>query len=233
MQIGVSAAALLTALSDHDEVMTMKNVLIIGAHYDDAELGAGGTAAKLAKNGVNVYKLTLTDNVTKSSHLHINVDYETSVTESAKACAVLGVKEITDFKPVPCTKLVYSTETMQAIEDVLYRYDIDTVFMHFPDDLNQDHIEASKLCLTAARHCQNVFFYQSNLYLSPHQFTPTYFVDISDTVGLKQEALFQYTGDHNRNNALFQTNIERNHIWGYSNHVEYAEGFVIQKYLKK
>ena len=84
----------------------MKNILIIGAHYDDTELGAGGTAAKLVQKGMNVYKLTLTDNVTKSSHLHINVDYETSVRESAKACAVLGVKEITEFHPVPCTKLV-------------------------------------------------------------------------------------------------------------------------------
>ncbi len=209
----------------------MKNILIIGAHYDDAELGVGGTAAKLASQGLNVYKLTLTDNVTKSSHLHINVDYETSVKESAKACEVLGVKEITDFKPVPCTKLHYNTEMMQAIENVIYQYNIDTVFMHYLDDLNQDHIEASKLCLTAARHCQNIFYYQSNLYLPPHQFNPTFFVDISDYIQLKENALYQYTGDHNRNNALFQTNMERNHIWGYSNKVAYAEGFMVQKYM--
>ena len=29
----------------------MKNALIIGAHYDDAELGVGGTAAKLSLGG--------------------------------------------------------------------------------------------------------------------------------------------------------------------------------------
>lgn len=210
----------------------MKNILIVGAHYDDAELGAGGTAARLASQGKNVYKLTLTDNVTKSSHLHINVDYETSVKESALACEVLGIKEITEFSPVPCTKLVYSTEMMQAIEDIIYKYDIDTVFMHYLDDLNQDHIEASKLCLTAARHCKNIFYYQSNLYLPPHQFTPTYFVDISEFMDKKKEALYKYTGDHNRNNALFETNMERNHIWGYSNKVKFAEGFMVQKYLE-
>ena len=209
----------------------MKNVLIIGAHYDDAELGVGGTAAKLVDQGKNVYKLTLTDNVTRSSHLHIKVDYETSVQESAMACRVLGVKEIEDYSPVPCTKLKYSTETMQKIEDVIYQYDIDTVFMHYLDDLNQDHIEASRLCLTAARHCRNVFYYQSNLYLPPRQFAPTWFVDISDYIHKKKEALFKYTGDHNRNNALFETNIERNHIWGYSNKVEYAEGFMVRKFL--
>lgn len=209
----------------------MQNILIIGAHYDDAELGVGGTAAKFASQGKNIYKLTLTDNVTSSSHLHIKVDYETSVRESSQACAALGVKEITEFKPVPCTQLFYSTEIMQAVEDVLYKYQIDTVFIHYLDDLNQDHIEASKICLTAARHCRNVFYYQSNLYLPPIQYTPTYFVDISGFIEKKKEALFKYTGDHNRNNALFETNIERNHIWGYSNKVEYAEGFMVQKYL--
>lgn len=37
----------------------MDNILIVGAHFDDAELGVGGTAAKLVEQGKNVYKLTL------------------------------------------------------------------------------------------------------------------------------------------------------------------------------
>lgn len=209
----------------------MKNILVIGAHYDDAELGAGGTMAKLAAEGKNVYKLTLTDNVTKSSHLHINVEYETSVRESALACDVLGVHEITEFKPVECCQLFYDTEIMQRVEDVLYKYDIDTVFMHYIDDLNQDHISASKICLTAARHCDNVLFYQSNLYVLPRIFTPTIYFDISDFIEKKREALYKYTGDHNRFNALFETNIERNHVWGFANKCAYAEGFVAQKFL--
>jgi len=77
--------------------MLMENILIVGAHFDDAELGAGGTAAKLAAEGKRVYKLTLTDNVTKFDAMNINVAYESSRVQSAKACKVLGVKEITDF----------------------------------------------------------------------------------------------------------------------------------------
>ena len=211
----------------------MNNILIVGAHYDDAELGCGGTAAKLVAEGKNVYKLTLTDNVTKFSQMNINVEYETSVTESAMACEVLGVKEISEFKPVECCKLFYETDIMQRVEDVIYKYNIDTVFMHYTDDLNQDHISASKICITASRHCDNIFLYQSNLYVLPHPFAPTFFVDISDYIDKKKEALSQYTGDHNRFNSLFETNIERNHVWGYSNKVKYAEGFIAQKYLMK
>ena len=209
----------------------MNNVLIIGAHYDDAELGCGGTAAKLVAEGKNVFKLTLTDNVTKFSHMNINVQYETSVRESALACNVLGIKEITEFKPISCCQLFYRTDIMQRVEDVIYDYNIDTVFMHYIDDLNQDHISAAKICVTASRHCKNVFMYQSNLYVLPNPFTPNFFVDVSDYIDKKREALYQYTGDHNRFNSLFETNIERIHIWGYSNKVKYAEGFLVHKYL--
>ena len=209
----------------------MNNVLIVGAHYADTELGAGGTAAKLAAEGKNVYKLTLTDNVTRFAHMNINVEYETSVQQSARACEVLGIHEITDFAPVECTKLVYSTEMMQRIENVIYQYQIDTVFMHFTNDMNQDHIEASKLCLTAARHCDNIFQYQSNGYILDQAFYPTYFVDISGFVEKKKEALSQYGEEHNRFNRLFEVNVERNHVWGYSNKVEYAEGFMPIKML--
>lgn len=211
----------------------MKNILIIGAHYDDSELGVGGTAAKFAAEGKNVYKLTLTDNVTRFTHMNINVEYETSVRQSAEACKVLGVTEITDFEPIECTKLIYNTETMQRIENVIYKYNIDTVFMHFDSDMNQDHIEAAKLCLTAARHCDNIFQYQSNGYVLNNEYYPTYFVDISNYVDKKINALEQYGEEHNRFNKLFQINIERNHVWGYSNKVEYAEGFRVIKCLMR
>jgi Uncharacterized proteins, LmbE homologs len=211
----------------------MKNVMIVGAHYDDAELGAGGTAKRLVGEGCNVYKLTLTNNVTRSSHLHLNIEYETSVQESARAAAVLGMQELTEFEPIECSHLFYSTETMQRIEDLIYRYRIDTVFTHFRDDANQDHIEASKLCRTAARHCDNLLAYQSNFYILDAPYYPTWFVDISEYVEQKIESLRQYEGQHDRFSRLFESCIMRNKIWGYSNRVAHAEGFQVLKMLHR
>ena len=208
----------------------MKNILIIGAHFDDAELGAGGTAAKLVSEGKNVYKLTLTDNATNFIQKGISVDYDSSQNQSGKACQVLGVKEITDFKPVECSTLAYNKEIMQRVEKVIYDYNIDTVFIHFGTDMNQDHVAASQICITSARHCSNILQYQSNGYILDNVFYPTYFVDISDFIELKRSALACYSNEHDRFNRLFETNIERNHIWGYVNEVEYAEGFKILKF---
>lgn len=210
----------------------MENILIIGAHYDDAELGVGGTAAKFVKEGKNVYKITLTDNETNFTQMNIRVASDDSAVQSNKACQILGVQEITDFQPVPCNHLAYSTELMQRIEKVIYDYKIDTVFMHFSSDVNQDHMAAAQLCLTAARHCNNIYQYQSNGYII-NQYEPTLFVDISEFIDLKREALKQYGEAHNRFNRLFETSIEKNHIWGYANKVEYAEGFHVIKSILK
>ena len=72
----------------------MKNILAIGAHFDDVELSAGGTLAILAKEKKKVFKLTLTDNVTKSKNLKLNIDYYTSKQSSSRACKILGIQEI-------------------------------------------------------------------------------------------------------------------------------------------
>lgn len=203
---------------------TMDRILIIGAHYDDAELGGGGTAAKLSAQGREVYKLTLTDNVTKSQHLDLNIGYESSIVESGMACKLLGVQEI-EFSPVECCNLIYNKEIMQRVEHIIFSLKIDTVFMHFSDDYNQDHVEAFKICKTAARHCKNLLCYQSNAYTLPTPYYPTVFSDISEHAELKLNALKCYENQHNRFDRLFEITMERNKTWGYANKVEYAEGF--------
>ena len=209
----------------------MKNILIVGAHFDDTELGAGGTAAKLVEQGANVYKLTLTDNVTNYEAAGIKVEYDSSRHQSARACDVLGIKELTDFAPIPCNKLEYTTETMRQIESYLHDLNIDTIFMHFNADMNTDHVAASRLCLTAARHCDNILQFQSNGYVLENVYYPSYFVDISYQIDKKRAALACYGQEHNRFNSLFEVNIDRNRVWGYSNKVMYAEGFNVIKLL--
>lgn len=212
--------------------MNFNNILIIGAHYDDAELGAGGTAAKLAEQGKKVYKLTLTNNETDFKQYNIRVDQKSSLISSAKACEILGVEEILDFKTAKCNELVYSKEMMQSIETIVFEKNIDTVFMHFRYDINQDHIAAYQLCLTAARHCKNLLAYQSNNYICEQVYNPTYFIDISSQIEKKKKALYAYGSEHNRFNRLFETKLEMNHIWGSQNKVEYAEGFHVIKMLE-
>lgn len=208
----------------------MSNILVIGAHYDDAELGAGGTMAKLAAQGHQVYKLTLTNNETRFEQRGIQVNYESSRNQSAEASRILGVTEV-EFEPVKCSHLFYSTEVMQRVEKIVYDLQIDTAFIHYSSDMNQDHVEASRISLTALRHCRNVLMYQSNGYILEQDYYPRYFVDISETLNLKKQALKCYGREHDRYGRLFDTICKRNEIWGYRNEVAAAEGFHVVKML--
>lgn len=120
------------------------NILVIGAHYDDAELGCGGVMARLSGEGHKVYKLTITNNETRFKQKNIEVNYESSAAQSAEACKILGVEEV-EFEPVERSHLFYTTETMQKIEKIAYDLQVDTAFIHFHSDMNQDHVEASRI----------------------------------------------------------------------------------------
>ena len=210
----------------------MKNILIIGAHFDDAELGAGGSAAKWVSQGKKVYKYTLTDNETIFPERNIHVKFEDSKRQSQQAAKTLGMVEIENADPAPHGKLMFGQEQMQRVESIIFDYNIDTVIIHFNCDAHQDHVEACRICLAAARHCKNILQYQSNGYIMDNEFRPTFFVDITDFIEQKKRALSCYGTEHNRMNRLFGTNLERNHLWGYANEVEYAEGFKVIKMIE-
>lgn len=204
----------------------IQNAIGIGAHFDDVDLGCGGTLARIASEGGKAYKVTLTDNVTEFSQMNIKVDFESSRADSSKACEILGITEIHDIPVQRCNELIYSTELMQNIEKVVFDKKIDTVFIHFNSDFNQDHIAASQLALTASRHVRNIFYFQSNGYILESSFYPTIFFDVSDFAKKKEQALRCYRGDHDRFNRLFDVSLKRNDVWGYANKVAYAEGFL-------
>jgi LmbE family N-acetylglucosaminyl deacetylase len=214
-------------------MLNIKNALVIGAHFDDAELGAGGTAAKLSSQGIKIYKLTLTDNHVKESVFNQKTDGEESRKDSLKACEILGIHSLDDeFEPSRVCELSYKADIMQRVESLILDYNIDTVFIHDDHDVNQDHAESGRISRTAARHCKNILVYQSNMYVMAFPFTPSVFFDITEYVDLKKAALDVYGQEHQRfakigdtANTLFDHVIMRNKVWGYSTGTTYAEGF--------
>ena len=103
----------------------MKNILIVGAHFDDAELGAGGSAAKWVSQGKKVYKYTLTDNETIFPQRNIHVKFEDSIKQSGLAAKAIGMVEIENTDPAPHGKLMFGQEQMQRVESIIFDYNID------------------------------------------------------------------------------------------------------------
>jgi len=217
----------------------MNNILMIGAHYDDVELGCGGTAAKLVSRGKNVYKMTLTDNEFVDPRLGgdggVMITNDLSHLSSSRACKLLGVRQIM-FHQSKYGQLFYTSGMMKEIEAFVLDNSVDTLFFHFSNDMHHDHIAAYEICKTAGRHCANLLAYQSNGYIKDRAFNPNYFVDISDFVELKKKALKYYEEDQaeqNRSGRLFDIVIKQNEIYGYGNSCGYCEGFEAIKLLNE
>ena len=209
------------------------NILAIGAHHDDVELGAGGTLAKLVENDNQVFALTLTNSETHYDIKGIHRLAKTAVTEAKEAAKILGLSVV-----VPPAELIqnvgelsYNTSYMRWIEDLLTEKAIDTVFCHWAFDLNTDHIAASKISITASRHIQKVLMYRSNWYQPKQPFNPCAFSDISTTIDKKRKALLAFQSEvNNRGLNWINSFIDYNRTAGFTIGTEYAETFEFVRY---
>ncbi|MBQ7260580.1 MAG: PIG-L family deacetylase [Lachnospiraceae bacterium] len=212
----------------------INKALMIGAHYDDVELGCGGTACRLVSEGKKVYKITLTDNGFTDENASYSISKDKTAESSHKICAFAGIEELT-VSQSGYGRLAYGDGSlMHELETLIIKREIDTVFMHMSHDMHHDHIAAYDICKTASRHCRNVFMFQSNGYIKDRSFSPSLFVDISAFADKKREMLKIYEDDQkeqNNNGRLFDICLKQNEIWGYGNGCAYAEGFEVLKAL--
>lgn len=172
--------------------MTAKNVLAVGAHADDVEIGCGGTVALHTRNGDNVIILVMTE----SSYTYYDGTVlrakEEGKIEEENAAKVLSAKLINlgfRTKEVP-----YSAESIEAINKVIDEYEIDIIYTHWYHDTHQDHMRTTQSVISAGRFVKNILMYEPNYPAgrSYFGFRNQYYVDVTSAFELKMEALKQH-----------------------------------------
>ena len=181
-------------------------VLAIGCHPDDIEVACAGTLAKYMKGGHEVTVCHVTNG--NMGHVVIMPDElrEMRIAEAAKAGGLAGIKVVTcDIGDL----VVYADCRRQRdlLVDVIRRETPDMIITHSPNDYMPDHTAVSKLVFDASftASCPHYetenhngdnalgaaaivpLFYMDTL--AGVNFTPTEYVDISDTIETKIEML--------------------------------------------
>lgn len=208
------------------------NVLAVGAHHDDIELGCGGTLARLAREGHRTFGLTLTNSETHYDARGIHRSREQARAEAKRAAAVLGLTlvELEGFGQDNGT-LGYDVALMRRIERFIDEQRISLVFSHWNRDLNTDHEAAAKLTIVASRHVPSVLMYRSNWYQPAEPFDGTCFVDISETIDVKRQSLECYqTEIENRKREWIESFFDSHRIAGFAVGRRYAEVFEPVRY---
>ena len=119
------------------------DVLAIGAHPDDVELGCGGTIAKLISEGKKVAILDLTE-----GELGTRGTNETRAIEAKNAAEILGISARENLK-MKDGFLINSEEYQLRIIKAIRTYQPEIVFCNAVDDRHPDHAKAAKLASDA------------------------------------------------------------------------------------
>jgi len=161
-----------------------KQVLFIGAHPDDIELGAGALIHNILPH-CEVTCVTLSNN-------QKNPALKNVLSEHYKSMKVLGVPR--ENVIIEKFETRYMPEHRQEILEYLLklRNEIqpDIIFTHSEEDIHQDHNAITREALRAYRGITVLGF---DVVRSSHGFFPNYFVEVSkEDVEKKIEALAQY-----------------------------------------
>ena len=109
------------------------DVLAIGAHPDDVELGCGGTLAKLISEGKKVAILDLTQ-----GELGTRGTNETRAIEAQNASTILGISARENLK-MKDGFLINSEEYQLKIVEMIRKYQPEIVLCNAIDDRHPDH----------------------------------------------------------------------------------------------
>ncbi|MBU0473252.1 MAG: bacillithiol biosynthesis deacetylase BshB1 [Bacteroidetes bacterium] len=176
------------------------DILIFAAHPDDAELGMGGTIAKLVAEGKSVGIVDFTE-----AGLSSNGTIESRKLETTEASKILNVSVRENLK-VSDGKVKVEEDIVKKVITLLRKYKPRIVFAPYFNDRHPDHIGASKIVKEA------VFFsglikietelngeiqeaYRPDklyYYMQTYEFTPSFVVDITEHFETKMKSIRAY-----------------------------------------
>jgi LmbE family N-acetylglucosaminyl deacetylase len=154
------------------------NILAIGAHPDDIELGCGGLLIKAARQGHDVFMYTLTRGAASG-------DPAQRTRELMQSAKFIGAKAlwVDNFDD---TRLTASTDLINHIEFFINKAEPDIVITHSLGDVHHDHKAVASSTIEAGRFIPNIMSYEIPL---TKDFKPQVFYDISDVVDEKVELI--------------------------------------------
>lgn len=180
-------------------------ILVFGAHPDDAEYKAGGTAVKWARLGHHV-KLVSVTNGDIGHWREAGGPLALRRAAEAAACAKkLGVtSQVLDIHD---GELLPTLENRKLITRIIREWRADIVIAHRPWDYHPDHryvgvlIQDAAFMVTVPFICPDVpplkknpvFLYSSDGFQKPYPFTPDIAVAVDDAFEQKLDGLHELT----------------------------------------
>jgi N-acetylglucosamine malate deacetylase 1 len=188
------------------EAMT-RSIAVIAAHPDDEVLGCGAAIARHTAAGEAVHVLIMAEGVTSRSAAPNSDNAKEQLAELAlcahRAHEILGSESL-ELLAFPDNRMdsVDMLAVVKSVEVFLAKVHPDTVYTHFPADLNVDHRIVSEAVQIACRPVPTASVRRVLMFevasstdwrlVTPVSFNPNYFIDVTMTIDKKMRALAAY-----------------------------------------
>jgi LmbE family N-acetylglucosaminyl deacetylase len=177
------------------------NILAIGDHPVDIELGCGGTLLKASKLGHSVFMYTLT----RGGSAGQVIRRANELVNSAKSIGATTLW-IDDYED---TKVYLTQELINSIEFFIKKTKADIIYTHPFHDNHHDHRAIAEATMEAGRFSPNIFGYENP---STRNFNPTMYYNISDVVESKTNLIKMH---ESQDSKIF---LASNSVKGLSEH---------------
>lgn len=215
------------------------NIVVVAPHPDDAELGMGGTIARMVDDGHSVLIVDMTDGEPTPKGTPARRRQE-----AEDATRILGCQRLN--LGLPNRSVVHGIEARHRLAAVLRAHRCDVVFAPHPDDAHPDHIAVTRITEDARFDAKLsnstipgdpihprrlIHYYCTHLRAVP---APTFALDISATAERKRASILAYRSqviDHEPNRTLPDQVDARDRFMGTRLGVERAEPFWCRELL--
>lgn len=206
MWLGVVMSAVTlcaTSVAQAESPTGKLRIVVFGAHPDDAEYKAGGTAAKWAKLGHEVKLVSVTNGDIGHWQMAGGPLAQRRTAEVKAAAKVLGVtSQVLDIHD---GELLPSVENRKLITKVIREWQADIVISHRPWDYHPDHryvgvlVQDAAFMVTVPYFCPDipplkknpVFLYSSDGFKKPYPFEADVAVSVDDVFETKLAAIHE------------------------------------------
>ncbi len=196
------------------------NVLAIGAHPDDIELGCGAALLAHGRAGHVVTMLVMTSGLGPAER-------RARPEEQEEAAALLGAR--LEWGGFEDGGIPPDGPAIRVIEDIIVRTGAEVVYTHAAGDSHQDHRAVCAATTAAARRTQRVLCYESPTSLG---FSPTHFVDVDGLVEAKLGLIRAHLSQVMKNGLVDLEAVEAQaRFRGFQARVRHAEAFEATRFV--
>ena len=178
-------------------------IIVFGAHPDDAELKAAGTAALWAAQGHHVKFVSVTNGDIGHAAMSGGQLAKRRTAEVKEAAKVLGIE--TDVLDIHDGELMPTLENRKKLVRLIREWNADIVMGHRPNDYHPDHryvgvlMQDAAYMVTVKFFCPDVrqmaknpvFLYVSDGFQKPNPFQPDIIVATDSVMEKKQDAIWK------------------------------------------